>query len=572
MPSCVYVRRATLDLIGPFDEELLCSQAAVLDFALRARRRGLANLLADDVLVPTAAVNLPEEDSSKLTTRYPALVEAAAQPPSAALERTIALADVYLERMEVTFDARALGPETAGTQVYLLGLLEALAADRRSSLRVLVGPTLQDATRRRLESLPGVGLMSYEQALTAQSTSHVVHRPQQVFSPEDLLLLRPLGKRLVITHQDLIAYHNPMYFEDSELWQRYVRTTRQSLAAADHVIFFSHHALNDSLREDLVDPSRTGVVHLGVDLATKDGPGGSRSESEPIAPSSVQRLGGRPFLLCLGADYLHKNRPFALALLDELRRTHGWDGAIVLAGSHVEHGSSRADERELRARRSIRDDDVVEISTLSEAEREWLMQHASAVVYPTVQEGFGLLPFEAAHFAIPCLFAAQSSLAELLEEELATIVPWDAVRTSARAMPLLRDGPERERHVAGLRRAAGVLRWSDCAQGTVEAYRKALEAPYRASGEDAWQALEREREIVRLDQGATELGARLRQLSDELGEDAVALVGQHALLSGSDQHIVVAVAARPKLKRLVFGILKAGFRIMQALARWRRRA
>ena len=41
------------------------------------------------------------------------------------------------------------------------------------------------------------------------------------------------------------------------------------------------------------------------------------------------------------------------------------------------------------------------------------------MLYPTVQEGFGLVPFEAARAGVPCLFAAQTSLAEVLPREAA---------------------------------------------------------------------------------------------------------------------------------------------------------
>ncbi|HEY2720006.1 MAG TPA: hypothetical protein VGI52_10260, partial [Solirubrobacteraceae bacterium] len=66
---------------------------------------------------------------------------------------------------------------------------------------------------------------------------------------------------------------------------------------------------------------------------------------------------------------------------------------------------------------------------------------------------------------------------------------------------------------------------------------------------------------------ATELGTRLRQLMDDLGDDALALVGPRALLSRSDQHALLAVAARPALKRSVFGALRGIFRLLHTIRR-----
>ena len=75
-------------------------------------------------------------------------------PASPALERSLTLAHVSLEPLEVTLDARALGgEEVGGTQVYLMGLLDGLAADERLLLRVLVGPTLAEAQRSAVEAI-----------------------------------------------------------------------------------------------------------------------------------------------------------------------------------------------------------------------------------------------------------------------------------------------------------------------------------------------------------------------------------------------------------------------------------
>jgi glycosyltransferase involved in cell wall biosynthesis len=562
LPTCVYVQRAALDLVGPFDELLRSNQAAVLDLALRARRRGLANLLADDLLVHAPPAELPDEDLQALGARHPSLLEAWDDPPGAAVERCLTMAGVALEPLKVTIDARALGPHVGGTQVYLLGLLESLAASGELQLRVLVGPGLDRSIQTHLNGLAGAELLTFEQALERPDPSHVVHRPQQIFSADDLLLLRPLGKRIVITHQDLIAYHNPTYFPSHALWQRFVRTTYHALGAADHVLFFSRHALADALREDLVEPARCTITHLGVDPAQGNDPMATEAVT---APGGAPQLEHTPFLLCIGADYQHKNRPFALALLDELRRTHDWPGVIVLAGPHVEHGSSELQEHEMRARRSIPPEAVVELSAVSEGERQWLMRHAAAIIYPTVHEGFGLVPFEAAAFGVPCLFAAQSSLTELLDIELATIVPWDPARSAAAAAPLLSDGPERRGHVEGLRVAAAALRWTDCARATIDAYHAALAAPYREAGADAWQALEREREIVLLAQSVERHRTMVLQLTDEIGPDGLALVGPSPLLSRADQHALLAVAARPGLRRLLLGGLRGGYRALHAL-------
>ena len=102
---------------------------------------------------------------------------------------------------------------------------------------------------------------------------------------------------------------------------------------------------------------------------------------------------GRQFVLCLGTDYAHKNRDLAVAVHQELRR-RGLALTFVLAGPSVPFGGSRNAERQLLQD----DDDVLFLPNVSSRERNWLMRHATVVLYPTSAEGFGLVPFEAARF------------------------------------------------------------------------------------------------------------------------------------------------------------------------------
>ncbi len=111
---------------------------------------------------------------------------------------------------------------------------------------------LSERASRALATVPGVSTISIEDALGQPESSDVVHRPQQVFTPDDMLLLRRLGTRLIVGQQDLIAYHNHSYHHDVDTWRAYRRTTRLALAGADQAIFFSEHARTDALAEDLL--------------------------------------------------------------------------------------------------------------------------------------------------------------------------------------------------------------------------------------------------------------------------------------------------------------------------------
>ncbi len=186
----------------------------------------------------------------------------------------------------------------------------------------------------------------------------------------------------------------------------------------------------------------------------------SRHRPTPHLPPGRRRWAAdAEVMLCLGADFAHKNRVFALELVRELQRRHQWPGRLVLAGPHVRYGSSRDQEGVLLAEDPRLAGAVVRMAEVSEAEKAWLLRRAALVLYPTVHEGFGLVPFEAAAAGVPCLWAAGTALGELLPETAAEIVVWDAAATADRALALMRDEAARTANLSAIEDAASRLRW-----------------------------------------------------------------------------------------------------------------
>jgi hypothetical protein len=321
-PHCVYLRREALALIEVPSEANGDVIARLGDEVMAA---GMLSLLADDLLVPLEPP----------AGRQPAPADVAFDEGSPA-QQAVRLARIAQRTLSVTIDGRALNRIGGGTQRYVLELVLALerVGAGAVSLRVVLPPDPPAAVLAELALRPGIETIRYEQALGGVARTDVVHRPQQVFSVDDLNLVRLLGDRLVITHQDLIGYHNAAYHSRPEHWERYRHATRLALAAADRTVFFSEAARHDAIAEGLGDVERTDVIGIALD---EPFPESARAPAEMTSEDE--------FIVCLGADYRHKNRPFALRVFAALREHHGFRGRLLLAGAHVEHGSSADLER-----------------------------------------------------------------------------------------------------------------------------------------------------------------------------------------------------------------------------------
>jgi hypothetical protein len=512
-PDCCYLRRTALDLVGDFIAHST-PEMVLTDWCARAVRAGLSFVLADELPV-LAASTVPDDPlDHELGPLHRVLMR----------QRRASRAST------ITIDARALGPRSGGTQSYTAALVLAVAATHQFALRAVVAHDAPpEATTAFAEA--GVEVISYEQAVAGVPLSDLLHRPQQIFGAGDLNLGRLLSERLVITHLDLIAFHNPSYHDSDAAWREHRRMTRIGMTAADTVVFTSAHALNDALAEELVDAQRTAIAGIGVQ------PPATASPAARPAQLSVDR----PFLLVLGADYAHKNRPFAIQLFRALREQHRFGGRLILAGKHMEYGSSAAEEQALLASDPDLAAAVIDLGPVSEAEKHWLLANAAALICPSIQEGYGLTPLEAAGAGVPCIFAAVTALADVLDPQAGTITPWDAQISAGPAAALLDSGPARDQHVKRMRAALERASWSTAADQLGAAYERALSGPYRPAAQVAWEQLEREQLIA-------DLNRHQQELEGMVG-NALSLAGRGGLLSAEQQLGLIRVASRPRLAR-----------------------
>ncbi len=580
---CVFLRRDALELAGPLEESLELGWALEVDFAQRCLLAGLCHVAADDLAVEPLA-GVPPLDRSiapaPLPDRYPYLSRQAPVAASEVLSRALHAAGRSSEMLWVTIDARALSGTLTGTQRHIFELIRALAATGTARLRLLVSSRDGHESLDQIASLAHVELLAIESLDENTPRSPVFHRPQQVFGPPDMQLALRLGERIVRNQLDLIAYRNPGYHRDATAWRSHRRVTRQALGAADRVIVFSAHTRAELLSDDLVEGERIRVIPPGLDHPV------SGEQRRPIALDPEAGAGPDPgrgredgagFLLCLGTDFRHKNRLFALRLLATLRERHGWEGRLVLAGTHVPHGSSRALEDAYLAGRPELAAAVVVLGAVDEAEKAWLIDNSRAVLYPSTYEGFGLVPFEASLAGVPCVFAAQSSLAEVLPAELADVVRWDVDATAGRTYELLVDEGARSRQVERIAAQGRRLTWEATADATIAAYGEALISPVRESAVLSRDELDREHELRELvaDQDAlVELLATERDhaktMYDELHAEVgfgLSLIGPNGALPEDVQRALLALETRPGIGGPLFRAWGGVFRATRSITR-----
>ena len=148
-------------------------------------------------------------------------------------------------------------------------------------------------------------------------------------------------------------------------------------------------------------------------------------------------------------------------------------------------GSSRS----LEAQEDL-DGKVFVLPGVSSEERNWLLRHASLVLYPTSAEGFGLVPYEAARFGTPTVYVGFGPLAELGGGQPGVAYSWEPEALADGAEALLTDPALARQQVLASISGGAPYTWGRAAESLAEMYRRLLaRAALRLEGADCLPSL-----------------------------------------------------------------------------------
>ena len=133
-------------------------------------------------------------------------------------------------------------------------------------------------------------------------------------------------------------------------------------------------------------------------------------------------------------------------------------------------GSSRNDEALVAAKGEW----PITLADVTSAERDWLLQHAAVVLYPTSAEGFGLVPFEAAVMGTPTVFVEFGPLQEMLSEVPVRAGEWTADALADSVDALMTDPDLAKRQVQEVLKVSEEFTWSRYAAKLVDVYKNTL--------------------------------------------------------------------------------------------------
>jgi glycosyltransferase involved in cell wall biosynthesis len=279
----------------------------------------------------------------------------------------------------------------------------------------------------------------------------------------------PVRGPLVVTLHDLTPLLAPGVMPSPVRRAVYRRWNARAVRLADQVIVPSSFTAADVER---LFPAARDKLKVTAE-ATDD------FSSGPVGPLTgvLALLASAPYLLSMGNTKPHKDLPTLLRAF-ALLSPSAPDLRLLLVGAEPPgylDGALAGMSPDIRAR-------VAFTETVSDTELRALYAGASAFVFPSRHEGFGLPALEAMALGAPVVCANAASLPEVVGDAALLFSAGDAGALSEALVRVLDDPALRGRlSEAGHERAAHFT-WEGTAAATVAAYQEALRqfAPRRA--------------------------------------------------------------------------------------------
>lgn len=240
-------------------------------------------------------------------------------------------------------------------------------------------------------------------------------------------------------------------------WWKVVKRTKyrfhygRAVRRADLVVTISEFTARELQRLLQADPARIRVTLLGAD----DLPAPSGNGSAVLGKLGIEG----PFFLAVGARDPRKNLATLHRAMEILNRQRE-QVPLVECGPR-DPGAGLPFVRYA--------------GYVDDAELATLYRQATALVFPSRYEGFGLPAAEAMWAGGRVVCADASSLPEVVGEA-GLLFPWyDAEALAQRLAQLLDDAGLRERLTLAGRERAGMFRWAETARRTLEVFDEAVE-------------------------------------------------------------------------------------------------
>lgn len=376
--------------------------------------------------------------------------------------------------MRIGFDIRPFLRQATGIGIYFKNLLFELANIDSENQYYLFSSSYKDRFYR--DELPPFSLCEFRDARYPVKLINFLWQklgwpPLDAFfktkldlTHSPLPLLLPTKGHKIVTVYDLFFMDFPSFVK-GEVRKNFVRRIKSSLHRADGILVISQFVKDQIVDRFSLKEDKIKVVYLGVDRDFFYKP-------SEILKEKVKDKYGLPseFVLFVGAIEPRKN---LIKLTEALAFLHekAYDIPLVIAGKK---GMDYLNLKKKITGTKLQSK-VFFLDYLPEGDLKVLYHLASCLVFPSLNEGFGLPLVEAMASECPLVISRAPALPEIAADAALYFHPEDTEEMASQILAVLENGDIRKDLVEkGLQRVRR-FSWTKTAEDTLAFYRSVLD-------------------------------------------------------------------------------------------------
>jgi len=374
--------------------------------------------------------------------------------------------------MRIGIDARLYGTKHGGIGRYIQELIKNLE--------------LEDQSNEYYILLSAEGFATYE---PGQKNFHKVKASYKIYGLGEQLLLPILlykynlnlmhfphfnvpwlyAKRYIVTIHDLIISHypssrsttlNPLLYRLKLLVYNLV--VKQAAQRAFKIIAVSEFTKSDIVRFLKINPFKIHVVYEGVDLPAQVG-----DCSQVLNKLNLDNN----FILYVGSAYPHKNLEKLAEAFGSVKKDFPELKLVLVGRDNFFYQRLKAELKEKLTNETSVLDSIIFAGYLNDEDLACLYQSAKAYVFPSLLEGFGLPPLEAANYGLPVISSKASCLPEVLGESAVYFNPESLIEMTEKIEEVLGDETLRQKLIIAGHENLTRFSWRKMAEEILALYR-----------------------------------------------------------------------------------------------------
>jgi glycosyltransferase involved in cell wall biosynthesis len=216
-------------------------------------------------------------------------------------------------------------------------------------------------------------------------------------------------KQQVITIHDLSWLEHPEWFKKSfALQYRFIAS--HLVKNCRHILTISKYTKEKIIEHYKIDEKKISVIYCGIDIIEE------KNLTNTFSPKITSLEHDKPFLLFVGSIEPRKNIKRLLQAWKITNQSIQNDYNLVIVGSE----GKVFKEQNI----NFNESHIKIFGYVSDSELVYLYKKASALIYPSLYEGFGLPPLEAMKYGLPVISSNVTALPEAVGDSALMCDPY----------------------------------------------------------------------------------------------------------------------------------------------------